>query len=51
MADNLNLNVIAEGIETKTQLNLLLNHNCHEGQGPHFSKSLPADQITKSMFA
>ena len=51
MAESLELNVIAEGIETEKQLNLLLQHNCTEGQGFHFSKPLPANEISDTFFA
>jgi diguanylate cyclase (GGDEF)-like protein/PAS domain S-box-containing protein len=47
MAHNLNLNVVAEGIETKEQLVFLQQHLCDEGQGYFFSKPLPAHEIEK----
>lgn len=37
----LQLRVIAEGIETSAQLEILRNHGCNEGQGYHFSRPLP----------
>ena len=45
MAHNLNLNVVAEGIETKDQLVFLQQHFCDEGQGYFFSEPLPADEL------
>ncbi|MFJ8268654.1 PAS domain S-box protein [Peribacillus asahii] len=45
MAHNLNLNVVAEGIETKEQLVFLQQHLCDEGQGYFFSQSLPANEL------
>ncbi|MET1030094.1 PAS domain S-box protein [Domibacillus tundrae] len=45
MAHNLNLNVVAEGIETKEQLVFLQEHLCNEGQGYFFSKPLPANEL------
>ena len=46
MAHSLNLKVVAEGIETKDQLNLLKAMNCEFGQGYLFSKPVPEDQMT-----
>jgi len=41
MAKALNLNVIAEGVETKEQRELLLRNDCHTYQGYLFSKPVP----------
>lgn len=38
MAHNLNLKVIAEGVETEAQLKLLKEHQCDEGQGFLFGR-------------
>ncbi len=45
MGRNLNLRVIAEGVETKEQLAFLIAQQCHEGQGFHFNHPLPADDF------
>ena len=45
MAHKLDLKVIAEGIETKQQLELLQSMGCDYGQGYFFSKPLPADKF------
>lgn len=45
MAHNLNLNVVAEGIETKEQLVFLQHHLCDEGQGYFFSKPLSTHEL------
>lgn len=42
MAENLNLKVTAEGVETSEQLALLAEFGCHQYQGYLFSKPLPA---------
>ena len=45
MGHNLNLSVIAEGVETAGELAYLRSHGCDEMQGFLFSKALPADQF------
>ena len=45
MARSLNLNIIAEAVETTTQLNFLLQHDCDVVQGHLFGMPLPADAI------
>ncbi|MET1013544.1 MAG: EAL domain-containing protein, partial [Paenisporosarcina sp.] len=49
MAHNLNLNVVAEGIETKEQLVFLQQHLCNEGQGYLFSKPVPANELEEAL--
>jgi len=46
MAKNLNLTVIAEGVETIEQLDFLHKNGCDAYQGFHFNPALPADAIT-----
>ena len=46
LAHNLNMDVIAEGIETETQLDRLKALGCEYGQGFLFSKAVPADEAT-----
>lgn len=46
LANDLNYEVIAEGIETNDQITFLLKHNCSIGQGYLFSKPLPIEQLT-----
>jgi EAL domain-containing protein (putative c-di-GMP-specific phosphodiesterase class I) len=43
MAHKLNMKVIAEGVETAEQRNLLLAAGCDYGQGYLFSKAVPAE--------
>jgi len=45
MAKNLNLKVVAEGVETRDQLELLRKMGCEEVQGYYFSKPLPPEGI------
>jgi diguanylate cyclase (GGDEF)-like protein len=47
MAHNLNLKVIAEGVETEEQLAFLRLHHCDEIQGFIFSQPVPAKVFTK----
>lgn len=47
MAHNLNLNVVAEGIETKEQLIFLQEHLCEEGQGYFFSKPITEEEFIR----
>ncbi len=46
MAHSLNLNVIAEGIETEEQLGYLRSQQCDEGQGYLFSWPLSVEMFT-----
>ena len=45
MAHKLGIKVIAEGIETQLQKDLLISINCDFGQGYLFSKPVPADEF------
>ncbi len=47
MAHTLDIQVIAEGIETEEQCDLLSAMGCDYGQGYLFSKALPADEFEK----
>jgi len=47
LAHNLQKEVIAEGVETKEQLDFLKNHQCDITQGFFFSKPLPAEDIER----
>ncbi|WP_332698671.1 EAL domain-containing protein [Halalkalibacter lacteus] len=48
MAHSLQLNVVAEGIETREQLVFLQQHLCDEGQGFFFTKPLPSFEFEKN---
>ena len=45
MAHRLNLEVVAEGVETELQQNFLLDNQCDELQGFLFAEPLPPDQL------
>jgi EAL domain-containing protein (putative c-di-GMP-specific phosphodiesterase class I) len=45
MAHSLNLSVVAEGVETATQLDLLRRMRCDEIQGYYFSQPVPPERF------
>ena len=47
LAHSLRHSVIAEGVETEGQLNVLRRLNCDQIQGYYFSKPLPRDDLTR----
>ncbi|WP_338542707.1 bifunctional diguanylate cyclase/phosphodiesterase [Paenibacillus tundrae] len=50
MAQHLKMEVIAEGIETKGQLDILMQNDCKEIQGYYFSRPLPAQEVEHHFF-
>lgn len=46
LAQSLGLESIAEGVETRAQLDALAAAGCNTGQGYYFSRPVPAEQIT-----
>lgn len=50
MAKHLNMEVIAEGIETQGQLDFLTENACKEIQGYYFSRPLPATEVEETFF-
>lgn len=49
MAKNLNLEILAEGVETKEQLNFLKRYNCGDVQGFYLSKPLSVEELEHFM--
>lgn len=47
LGENLNIEVVAEGIETERQLELLRSYGCMTGQGYLFSRPVPAKDAEK----
>jgi EAL domain-containing protein (putative c-di-GMP-specific phosphodiesterase class I) len=47
MGRSLNLRIIAEGVETASDLAFLKAQGCDEGQGYYFSRPVPAEQFAK----
>ena len=45
MAHNLNMITIAEGVETRDQLEFLQQNGCNEIQGYYFSRPIPASEF------
>ncbi len=50
-AKNLNLQVLAEGVETRDQLDFLKNQHCNEIQGYYFNKPLTIDELEKTILS
>ena len=46
MAHSLGLSVVAEGVETREQLQFLREHECDIIQGYYFARPAPAEQVT-----
>jgi FixJ family two-component response regulator len=49
MAHNLGLKVVAEGVETASQLSFLTSHGCDQMQGYYFSRPVPAHEMTEML--
>jgi diguanylate cyclase (GGDEF)-like protein/PAS domain S-box-containing protein len=50
LAKNLNLHLIAEGVETKQNVTFLLEKECPYGQGFYLSKPLSLEEVKKLLF-
>lgn len=51
MGHGLSVKVVAEGVETKEQIELLKDLNCHYAQGFYINKPLPVEEFEKRLFA
>ena len=49
MVNELDMKVVAEGVETKLQAELLENYSCSMAQGYLFDKPLPSDEFEKRL--
>jgi EAL domain-containing protein (putative c-di-GMP-specific phosphodiesterase class I) len=49
LGSKLGLTVLAEGVERRSQLDLLVKEGCHEIQGFYFSPPVSADRVTQLM--
>ena len=47
LAENLEMDVVAEGVETQDQMSLLRNLNCQSGQGYFFSRPMTVDEAER----
>jgi len=47
LAKNLNINVLAEGVETQEQKDFLIENGCFDIQGYLYSKPIPTDEMQK----
>jgi EAL domain-containing protein (putative c-di-GMP-specific phosphodiesterase class I) len=47
LANELGLEVIAEGVETEAQARFLMGAGCEQAQGYYFSRPVPAAQVAE----
>jgi len=47
LASDINMKIIAEGVETKEQMNILQSLGCHICQGFYYSKALPLEKFNE----
>ena len=47
LAESLNLNLIAEGVENSAQRDFLIDHGCMNIQGHYYSHPIPAEEMHK----
>ena len=50
LANKLNMDVVAEGVETLEQVTLLQSIGCHQLQGYHFSAPVPGKEAEKLLY-
>ena len=49
LAKSLNLDVIAEGVETEEQKKFLVENGCHNIQGYLYAKPMPSDEMEEML--
>ena len=49
MGKSLRMRVVAEGVETSEQLEILQRHNCPQGQGFYFGRPVPAEDFGQAL--
>jgi diguanylate cyclase len=49
MAHKLELKVVAEGVENAEQVEFLQHNNCDFGQGFHYSRPVPEEQLMNKL--
>ena len=49
MGRNLHLQVVAEGVETRQQLEILMENGCHQAQGYYFGRPVPGEQFSRRL--
>jgi EAL domain-containing protein (putative c-di-GMP-specific phosphodiesterase class I) len=47
MGKNLHMQVVAEGVETRQQLEILQAQGCGEAQGYYFSQPVPGEDFSR----
>ena len=47
LAHSLGMKIVAEGVETQSQLNFLKSQNCDYAQGYYLYRPMPSDEVTK----
>ena len=47
LAENLDMDVVAEGVETQEQMSLLRNLSCQSGQGYFFSRPMTIEEAER----
>jgi diguanylate cyclase (GGDEF)-like protein/PAS domain S-box-containing protein len=47
LGKSLHMRVVAEGVETREQLEILREHGCPQGQGYYFCRPVPAEQFRR----
>ena len=46
---NLHMQVVAEGVETRQQLEILMEHGCQQAQGYYFGRPVPSEQFSRRL--